>query len=52
VSKPQLLACVHKQEAACAVGVFRFALLEASLPDECGLLIAENSRDGNIPDRS
>ncbi len=41
-------AGIHEQKAACAVGVLRFARLEAGLAHQGGLLVAEDAGDSDI----
>src|ERR1700678_2319357 len=47
----RMSAGVHQEEASRAVGILGFSRLEAGLAEERRLLIAEDSRDGNILDR-
>src|ERR1700735_542176 len=47
----ELGSCIFQHETARPIGVLRFTCLEACLADQRRLLVAENSRDGNILDR-
>src|SRR5271169_6863371 len=47
----QLRAGVFQHEASSAISVFCFTGVETSLPNERGLLIAQNSGDGDILNR-
>src|SRR5215472_14415252 len=47
-----LLAGIHQQKTACAVGIFGFAAIEARLPHESGLLVAQDSCYSNSGERA
>ena len=47
LGQPELIADVHQHEAACAVGVFRHALIDAGLAKQRRVLVADQGGHGD-----
>ena len=43
------LSRVHQKETACSIGVFRLARFKTALTEQCSLLVARGSGNGNRP---